>query len=249
MPFRQCKKNEKGQLELNLTTKIIDEEDLASFPSLKPGKYVKLSVSDTGQGMTTEVQQRIFDPFFTTKERGEGTGLGMSVVHGILKSHNSMITVDSEPGQGSTFTVYMPVLDKVHLKQSKRKGHLPSGSEKILLVDDEIKLIEASKEMLNKLGYKVFEHTNPHDCLAMIKKAPMSFDLVISDLTMPEMTGTELIREIFKIRPDMPVIILTGYVNETQQDEIETLGINKVIHKPVTMSKMASAIREALGKK
>jgi len=240
------KEDEQGLLELYLAQIMIAKEDLSELPDLKPGNYLKFSVRDNGHGMTPGVQQRIFDPFFSTKEREDGTGLGLSVVHGILASHAGTITVKSGPGIGSTLAVYLPVLEQIELRNPKENVPAPSGSERILFVDDEVKLVEANKEILNLLGYQVTGSTDPHESLEMFRNDPNGFDLVITDLTMPGMTGIDLIKEILKTRPDIPVILSTGLIKENQKAAVKALGVENIISKPISMSDMAVTIRKAL---
>ncbi len=240
------KEEARGILEINLTKIKLAGREIPSHPELKPGNYLKLSVSDSGHGMTDDIQQLIFDPFFTTKGREEGTGLGLSVVHGIVTSHGGAITVESSPGKGSVFSVYLPVLEKYSATEAAENLLAPTGSERILFVDDEAVLVEASKELLTKLGYDVIDCTDPHECLGIFKKNPNSIDLIVTDITMPGMTGIDLVKEIYKIRPNIPVIIISGLIDDRTEMDIRSLGIKKVVFKPITMSNLAIAIRDAL---
>ena len=184
---------------------------LSASDEMRPGPYLRLVVRDTGVGMTADIRDKVFDPFFTTKEKGEGTGLGLSIVHGIVKQHDGNITVESEPGKGSTFTVYFPMIAERPKASTPGEGTIPTGRERILFIDDEEALAEMGQEILSELGYQVESKTGSREALAILRLDPSRFDLVVTDQTMPEMTGVELTREILAIRPDMPIIMCTGY--------------------------------------
>jgi CheY-like chemotaxis protein len=216
---------------------------------LSPGIYVQLSVSDTGRGISTEHIDRIFDPFFTTKERGEGTGMGLSVVHGIVESYKGAVHVASEEGKGSTFTIYLPAIE-THVKQDESKAEeIPKGTGHILFVDDESIIVEMNTSQLEALGYKVSSRSNSIEALGLIKKKPDSFDLVITDMTMPKMKGDEFAKEIKRIRPDIPIILCTGFGNKMTPESIQKLGIDAFLMKPIIMRDMAKNIRNLLDKK
>jgi PAS domain S-box-containing protein len=214
---------------------------------IKPGLYLKLSVRDTGTGMSPDVAEKIFDPFFTTKKQGEGTGLGLSVVHGIVTQHNGYIAVESEPGRGSAFTVYLPRLaeDPSHGTVGFAK-HIPTGSERILFVDDEEVLVEMGREMLEELGYHVTAKTSSAEAIALFRSDPSKFDLLITDQTMPEMTGVDLAREVLAINSHMPVIICTGFSNLVDDDKARNTGIKAFAMKPLTKREIAKTIRGVL---
>ena len=200
-----------GVLELSCPTSVVRPSN-GNPHGMRPGPYVRLAVRDTGAGMAPDIIDKIFDPFFTTKKVGEGTGLGLSVVHGIVKQHDGYITVESEPDKGSTFTVYPPVRLPENQKP-KRSGDdaVPTGTEHILFVDDEEALVEMGEDILAELGYEVTSRTSAREALALFRLDPSRFDLVITDQTMPEMTGVELAKEILAIRADMPIIMCTGF--------------------------------------
>jgi len=199
-----------GTLEISLIDReILPKDELTK--KIKPGPYLMLSVSDTGHGMTPEVKDRIFEPFFTTKEQGQGTGMGLSVIHGIIESQGGCIEVYSEPGQGSRFNIYLPSIVREIVKDPLPKKEIPMGSERILFVDDEEMLIRLTRQMLEALGYHVTTRSSSIEALELFKAKPDSFDLVITDLTMPNMTGIGLATEMRKIRPDIKVVIATGY--------------------------------------
>jgi CheY-like chemotaxis protein len=189
---------------------------------------------------------KIFDPFFTTKKLGEGTGLGLSVVHGIVKQHDGYITVKSEPGKGSAFTVYFPQIARELEISSVSDDEIPTGSERILFVDDEEALVEMAEDILTELGYEVTTGMNGNKALVLLNEDPSRFDLVITDQTMPEMTGFELAKEILAIRPDMPIIMCTGFSHVVDADKAKTAGIRAFAMKPLTKREIAKTIRKAL---
>jgi signal transduction histidine kinase len=230
----------------------IELSDFSVSPSngnplgIEPGLYMKLTVRDTGAGIPPEIIDRIFDPFFTTKEVGEGTGLGLSVVLGIVKQSRGYITVESEPGKGSTFDVYFPKIVE-EPAPALSKETIPLGNERILFVDDEEVLVEMGEELLAELGYEVTCRTSSGEALALLKEDPLRFDLVITDVTMPEMTGVDLAREALAIRPDLPIIMCTGYSHLVNADAAEAAGIRAFVMKPLTKRDIARIIRQVLG--
>ena len=213
---------------------------------IAPGHYVKLSVRDTGTGISADIMDKIFDPFFTTKKLGEGTGLGLSVVHGIVKQHDGHIAVESEPGRGSTFTVYFPRITGDPETDALRDDEIPTGSERILFVDDEEALVEMGEDILAELGYEVTSRMNGREALALLKLDPSRFDLVITDQTMPEMTGVELAKEVLAIRPGMPIIMCTGFSYVVDTDKARAAGIKAFAMKPLTKREIARTVRHVL---
>lgn len=239
-----------GVLEIALLKENLDEESAAEFEDLIPGPYIKLTISDTGHGMDEEVMDQIFDPYFTTKEKGRGTGLGLSVVHGIVKSHGGAITVSSAPGKGTTFHALFPILEKVEIKKEElATGPLPGGNERVLFVDDETPLVKIGKAMLGWLGYDVTVSTGSLEALELFKAKPEAFDLVISDMTMPKMTGDKLAMKIMEIRPEIPVILCTGYSEKINEGKSSEIGIAAYVPKPIIINEIAKTIREVLDKK
>ncbi len=237
-----------GVLEVRLVDIELDTGFTAIHPDLKPGQYLQLTVSDTGHGMTSEVLSQIFDPFFSTKEKGEGTGLGLSVVHGIVKSHGGAIHAYSVPGKGTTMKVYLPAIEKkaeVNIRAAKR---LPLGSERVLFVDDEQALVDVGRQILEKLGYRVTTRNNSKEALTLFRSQPEMFDLVITDQTMPNMTGEELAKELISLRPDIPVIICTGFSAKVNEEKVCKMGIKALLMKPLIMQEMAETIRNVLDK-
>ena len=235
-----------GALEIELS-------DFSTGPTngnpygIEPGHYIKLMVRDTGTGIPAQVKEKIFDPFFTTKGVGEGTGLGLSVVLGIVKQSGGHITVESEPGKGSTFTVYFPKIAGEALPDTKgAETALLTGSERILFVDDEEALVEVGEDILAELGYEVTSRMSSKDALALVEEDPSRFDLVITDQTMPEMAGVELARRILAIRPDMPLILCTGFSHLVDADKAKAAGIKAFAMKPLTKREIARTIRKVL---
>ena len=206
-------------------------------------------MSDNGTGMDDETIQKIFEPYFTTKRTGEGTGMGLALVHGIVKSYDGDITVESELGKGTTFNVYLPSIEADVSNAEEVSVQLPKGSEGILLVDDEKVIVDVMKTMLESLGYNVTAGTSSIEALEAFKNDPDRFNLVITDMTMPNMTGKELAGEVRAVRAGMPVILCTGYSEQINKNEAEAMGINAFLMKPIVMSRMANTIREVLDEK
>jgi two-component system cell cycle sensor histidine kinase/response regulator CckA len=236
-----------GQLEIRLEQLDLPEDnDILKGLNLTPGSYQELTVTDTGHGMTAEVMERIFEPYFTTKRPGEGTGMGLSVAHGIIKSHGGEITVSSEPFKGTTFQVYLPVVEDVEEPAAAKGAPVTGGTEHILFVDDESSLAEMGKMMLEKLGYRVTARTSSVEALEAFRKTPDKFDLVISDQTMPNMAGTQLTRELLRTRPDIPVILSTGFSEIVNKENFKSLGIRAFVMKPIIKNEIARIIRDVL---
>ena len=240
-----------GILEVSLTRFSLTSEYSSAYPELEAGPYLKLRVSDTGHGMPPEVQRRIFDPYFTTKKVGEGTGLGLAVVHGIVKSYRGGITVSSEPGKGTTFEIYLPGVYPVKPPaQVARMEPLPlGGHERILFVDDEKAIVEIAQGLIERLGYEVEVRTSSIEARAMFRANPDRFDLVITDMTMPNMTGDKLAQEILSLRPGLPIILCTGFSEYITEERAQALGIQEFVMKPLVMKDLAKVIRRALDRK
>ena len=235
-----------GTLEVRLAETHIGYEETVKRIGIQMGSHLHLSVRDEGVGMEPSVLERIFEPYYTTKEPGKGTGLGLSVIHGIVKNHGGFITVESTPGKGSTFHVYLPTLEDVEAEIEEAAGTARSGgSERILLVDDEPQIVDMEKQLLEKLGYRVTGRTSSTEALETFASQPDQFDLVITDMTMPQMTGDRLARQIWTIRPGIPVILCTGYNEMISEDKAISMGIRKFILKPVDKDELAAAIRSA----
>lgn len=235
-----------GHLEITLTN--MSAPSAAASVLLQPGDYVVLTVRDTGTGIPERIRERLFEPFFTTKERGEGTGLGLAMVHGIVKSHGGEIIVSSTVGKGSAFTLYFPALKGEETLEAREKTvfHPSRGSESLLLVDDEPALVEMEMEMLEELGYRVAAFINTAGALGAFRDAPESFDLVITDQTMPRMTGVELARKIHEIRPDIPIILISGYADQPDTEALNASGIAARLQKPLVQADIAETVRAVL---
>jgi PAS domain S-box-containing protein len=234
-----------GLLKVSLTDISLDAT-MIERQSVVPGRYVRLCVSDTGIGMSEEVKKRIFDPFFTTKEKGKGTGIGLSLTHDIIKNFRGTLTVQSELGKGATFTVYLPVAEEPSFLESKTAEHLPTGHEHILFIDDEDALADLGKQMIESLGYRVTSRVNSLEALRLFESQPEVFDLVITDLIMPDMTGDELIKKIHQMRPNIPVILVTGFTDRMTPERAADLGVTRLAIKPIVIKDMARFIRQAL---
>ena len=237
-----------GVLEVTLSRFYEEKAKPLPHPDLQTGSYLKISVSDTGHGMTTGELKRIFDPYFTTKEAGQGTGLGLAVVRGIIKAHGGAITVESSPDKGSLFEVYLPEIQKEVSTQSKNVEAYLTGQETILFVDDEQALVTMSKQMFDLLGYHVVTKTSSIEAFELFQHDPYRFDLVITDMTMPNMTGEKLAGKILEIRPDIPVILCTGYSEQITEQRARDLGISAFVMKPMVMKDLANKIRDVLDK-
>lgn len=235
-----------GTLSVTLKNSYIDTDDQVELARIKAGKYVELAVSDTGIGISPDVIGSIFDPFFTTKESGKGTGMGLAIIHGIVSDYGGSITVDSELGKGSTFRVYFPLIQDGVARDLQEAGDLPNGSERILFVDDEEMLAEMSKQVLERLGYHVTIKSSSIEALSIFQNTPNNFDLVITDQTMPNMTGSDLARKMMQIRPDIPIILCTGFSNIIDEDSAKALGIKEFALKPLTKDALSKLIRKVL---
>ncbi|MEW6674291.1 MAG: PAS domain S-box protein [Thermodesulfobacteriota bacterium] len=237
-------RNEGGIMSVNLQNVAFARQDFEL--DLEPGLYVKLSVSDTGHGIDPGDIDRIFDPYFTTKEEGKGTGLGLSVVQGIVKAHNGAVTVRSALGKGSVFEVLFPVIEGEQEPEAERPKTFSGGNEKILLIDDEASLLYLVKKRLERQGYQVEAFNNPVDALELFRSDPGRFDLIITDMTMPKMTGDKLAKEIFGISPKIPIILCSGYSERINAEKAASLGIRKYLEKPLIMNDFVISIRNVL---
>lgn len=238
--------NTGGILETALRAVHIGPQGDGVYPDRAPGDYLEIQVSDTGHGIEPAILEQIFDPFFTTKNPGEGTGMGLSVVHGIVNSHGGSIRVESTVGQGTTFRVLLPRRHEDAPDEACSTDPAPTGQERILFVDDEAILVDMAREMLSQLGYKVTALTSPHVALQQFKECPESFDLVITDQTMPYLTGMELARQMLEIRGDLPVILVTGYSEQLSPEQARQAGIREYLMKPIIEERLAQTIRQVL---
>ncbi len=238
-----------GVLEVTTSEVPITPEMTKTYPDLHPGTYLMLTVKDSGHGIAPSIVDRIFDPYFTTKEKGEGTGLGLAVVHGIVKSHGGAISVRSEPGKGSEFQAFLPLVMTKEAEDAPRMETIPRGNERVLVVDDEEQLATLGSKMLERLGYRVTTSTSSVEALNLIRENPGRFDVVVTDMTMPDMTGAELSREILALREDLPIILCTGYSELITREQARELGVSDFLEKPVTTTGLAKAVRKAVGKR
>ncbi|OPY15355.1 MAG: Blue-light-activated protein [Syntrophus sp. PtaB.Bin001] len=235
-----------GKLIISLSNVDIGLDTAMVCPELVPGQYVQLFVRDTGQGIDPLIRDRIFDPFFTTKKPGEGTGMGLAVVYGIVKGLKGTIDLESRPGEGTLFRVLIPAIEHHTTESSDVMDMMPGGQERILFVDDEEFLVRIGEQVLSRLGYMVVARTSSVEALEAFRAQPENFDLVITDLNMPNMTGIDLSQELMHIRPDIPIILCTGFSERIIEDKARKLGIQEFIIKPIIMSTLAKTIREIL---
>lgn len=242
---QQAMEPDGGILEILLQNVFLDVDYLKG-KDLKPGLYVKLSVIDTGQGISPEDIKRVFDPYFTTKEPGEGTGLGLSVVHGIVKNHGGDISVYSEPGRGTAVHIFLPVTDAEETTYTAEAHPLAKGNEYILFIDDEAALVEIGARMLENLGYQVETRTNSSDTLNAFHQDPWKYNLVITDQAMPVLTGLQLAGEMRRIRPDIPIVLCTGFSDTINDENYKDHGINAYVMKPMVKKEIAAVIRKVL---
>ena len=238
-----------GLLVLNLSDEYIGEEDTNQYAGLSPGHYLKLSISDTGPGIAPDIMDKIFEPYFTTKGPGEGTGMGLAVIHGIVNNYNGEIIVESEVGKGTAFHVLLPIIDAEVSPAIAPKFEPTGGKERILCVDDEKSAVDTIQSMLSRLGYEVTARTSSIEALEAFRNNPNKFDLVITDQTMPNMEGSELAKELMNIRPDIPIILCTGYSEQIDERSAKEKGISAFVMKPIVMQQIAQTIRDVLDKK
>ncbi|MBI9085800.1 MAG: cache domain-containing protein [Desulfobacterales bacterium] len=235
-----------GVLDIRLTEETLDEESIARHPGLGQVRVARITVSDTGHGMAPEIMERIFDPFFTTKPKDEGTGMGLSVVHGIVNSHEGAMEINSRPYEGTTFHILLPVIEAKNAGESTTPPALPTGSERILFVDDEEFQVDLGRQMLEKLGYRINTFSESLKALEWFRKNSREIDLVITDMTMPQMTGDALARTLMNIRPDIPVIICTGFSDRISEELSAKLGIEELVMKPIVLRDLAQIVRRVL---
>lgn len=239
-----------GILSVSVESMVVNPQDIRPGKEMSAGPYVRIIVSDTGRGMDPETMNRIFEPYFTTKEKDQGTGLGLFLVHGIIKDHSGKIQVDSNIGKGTTFTIYLPeIILKEETISPKAESRLPSGSERILIVDDEKQIVEMLTRLFRNLGYQVTAVNDGIIALECFRENPDQFDIVITDQTMPKIPGSELANKILEIKPDIPIILSTGHSSVITQKKASDIGISKVLMKPVSMSEIAIAVRTLLDRK
>lgn len=243
----QAMQDKGGRLTVSLKEVDISYEETVEKIGMQPGKHLRLAVTDEGCGMDASVLDRIFEPYYTTKEQGKGTGLGLSVIHGIVKNHRGDITVSSALGKGSTFQVYLPVIeDDIVATEFEPTNGTAKGNERILLIDDEEQIVSMEQQMLENLGYQVTARTNSEEALREFSQQPQNYDLVITDMTMPHMTGDQLAKKLLDIKPDIPVILCTGFNEDITEEKALAMGIQKFVMKPVIKNDLATTIRTVL---
>ena len=235
-----------GLLEVSLTDADLESETVVGDEHLRNGSYVKLSVSDSGSGMDEETVKRIFEPFFTTKQADEGTGLGLSVVHGIIKSHDGAISVSSVPGKGTTFDIFLPKAAGGDVEERRLLQTGTQEKELVLLVDDEEMMVDVTQQTLRRLGFDVIAKTSSIDALEAFQEEPERFDLVITGQVMPNMLGTELAQNLISIRPDIPVILCSGFPEKVSPEELNSIGIKEFVTKPVSMQRISEIVQKVL---
>ena len=243
--FHAVELNEMPQIIVKLREIMLQGSELPAREAVA-GKYVQLTISDNGHGIPSDIKEKIFEPYFTTKPHGKGTGLGLAVVYGIIKKHKGEITVHSKVDKGTTFNVYLPVIEEETAGKTKNQQSLPTGKEKILLVDDEETIAALQSEMLVRLGYHIVVSTDAQHALDIFKKDSEAVDLVITDMNMPHLTGVQLAEKIMDIRPDLPVIICTGFSEQINRKKAADIGVKGVLMKPVDRSDLAKMVRQAL---
>ncbi|MCC6145866.1 MAG: response regulator, partial [Candidatus Hydrogenedentes bacterium] len=237
-----------GTLEVSLEDVEVDASLAATSPRLWVGPYVRLTVRDTGHGMKPEVLKRIFDPFFTTKGPGEGTGMGLSVVHGIVTGHGGAIVVDTVPGQGSTFHTYLPRANRSDLEASDPASATQDTRGHVLFVDDEEMVTRFGEGALKRMGFTVAIANHPRDAWELFEARPQAFDIVVTDQVMPSMMGSELAARIKALRPDIPIILFTGFSDRIVEEDARRVGIQNILYKPLIGEQLARAVQDALRK-
>ena len=235
-----------GILRIGVSEVQLDSNQIGVDDDLIPGKFIKLTVEDTGHGIPTEVRDNVFNPFFTTKKRGEGTGMGLSVTHGIVKRYGGQIDFDSEPGKGTIFRVYLPLVTGDPMFQAGEAYDLPKGSERILVVDENEIQLDIIKQTLEKLGYKVSIRTSGQGALNMLQSQADAIDLVICSLALPDFSGDTFAAKVYEVKADMLVILITEHTAGTDLEKFENIGIKGTIKKPIVMKDLATLIRKIL---
>jgi CheY-like chemotaxis protein len=238
-----------GTLSISLKNVIVTHKDLIAEPAVRPGNFVRLSIADTGTGIKSELLEKIFEPYFTTKETGKGTGMGLAIIHGIVKSYGGFLTCESRIGEGTVFCINLPSSDERNSPDANMAESISAGGERILLIDDEQMLAELGQTMLERLGYTVTVRMGSLDALTTFESQPHAFDLVITDQTMPGMTGVDMARRMLQIRPNLPVILCTGHSSIHLEEKVASLGIKGFALKPLSMKGIATLIRQVLDEK
>ena len=242
----QAMEEDTGKLDIFLETVCLDDRSAAMYEDLQAGEHAKLTVQDEGHGIDPEIIDRVFDPYFTTKAVDKGTGMGLAVVYGIIKKHKGAIKVRNRPVKGTIVEVLFPLIEGGTQRESKVSEDLPTGIENILLVDDEESLTQAAKQILERQGYTVTASISSEEALSLFKQNPRQFDLVITDMAMPKMAGDKLARKLMNIRPDIPIILGTGYSSRIDAAKAQKLGIKAFIMKPLERENLLQTVRKVL---
>ena len=235
-----------GRLDINVQRILKSTDEMKAFPDLPAGDYLRLTIGDTGPGIDSKIIDRIFDPYFTTKEFGKGVGMGLTVVHGIVGNHGGFIAVDNQPGSGAVFTILFPIVADQHPSLLETADDIPLGNETVLFVDDDEVIAEMTQQILERLGYEVKTTTNPSEALALFEAHPDDFDLVITDMTMPQMTGVGFYERLKQVRDEIPVIVCTGYSSLIDEEKARQMGIAALVMKPIIISEIARTVRTVL---
>ncbi len=240
-----------GELKVSMKALDVDEETAQKVRNLKTGRYLCLTVSDTGHGMTSEVLERIFEPYFTTKPQGEGTGLGLATVHGIVEGHRGAIEVESQIGQGTTFRIYFPITERSQdtILAPRKPEELPRGTGRVLLVDDEVHVVRVATVLMQSLGYEVTGTSSSTEALELFRQNPDRFDVVFTDQTMPQMTGLKLAAAVKAVRPDIPVVLATGHSDLVTPATLREAGVDHLVFKPYDTHEVGLALRTVLKKR
>ena len=245
--WHAMKDKPEGMIEVRVTDFLLDHHYKTEFPTLAPGRYLRVSVKDTGTGIDPAIMEKIFDPFFTTKGKGEGTGLGLAVVHSIISGCKGRVTVESTPGKGSTFNVILPLLDDAaEAVIADSIAPLPTGTETVLIVDDEPEIVEMIATMLASLGYHPVMATSGNEAVEKFGASPNRFHAVVVDQVMPGMSGSQLALELMMIKSGIPIILCTGHSELLSEDELMALGISKILKKPIVMKDLAESMRTVI---
>lgn len=237
---------ERGTLEISLSDITIDNATQRRKLELSFGNYIEIKVSDTGSGIAPEYIEKIFDPYFTTKGQGEGSGMGLAVVHGIVEKYGGKIFVDSKVGQGTIVTIYLPVARARDSEQHYKVEELPTGQERILIVDDEAQIAKMVSRTLSQLGYSVVTKIHSVEALELFQSSPQDFDLVISDMTMPTISGDQLAEKLLQIRPDIPIILMTGFSKRLSEERASEIGVQALVYKPLVKKDLAEIVRKVV---
>lgn len=235
-----------GVLNLSVESQRLSSKDVKDEPEVSPGSYMHIIVADNGSGIDPSIIDHIFDPYFTTKEVGKGSGMGLAIVKGIVRSHDGFVRVESEESKGTAFHLYFSEIFGSAVEPAPHETGLVGGTETLLIVDDEQMIVEMNKMLFSQLGYTVVVTTDPLEALEIFSSHPDNFDLVITDQTMPKLTGEELAVNILKIRPTMPVVICTGYSARMSEKRCRQLGIRKLVSKPVNITYLSQLVRQLL---